>query len=145
VVERIYPGMETFERIVEVSNRGEMTAQLDYEIESLKIMDEYYEVGQSGLTSSAVETRMANNYPFTILIEKNDANLTPGSGTGYFKITVSWPYESGDDALDTYWGEKAYEYYNDYPGEECIELTMLLKATQERQEQNQNVVNTVNP
>ena len=46
VVERIYPGMEPFERVIQVNNKGEVTANLRYEVRSARIIDEYYEVGQ---------------------------------------------------------------------------------------------------
>ena len=42
-VEHVLPGMEDFEDIIEVTNRGEVGAKLEYTIQSVKIMDEYYE------------------------------------------------------------------------------------------------------
>lgn len=130
-VERIYPGMDPFEKIVEVKNRGEVNVALSYEIESLKIMDEYYEVtDDSGLTSQDIEAIMDTKYPFKIKIQKEDAGLLNGTADGQFKITVEWPYESGNDELDTKWGNKAYEYYSLNPGAKCIELKLRLKATQ---------------
>lgn len=130
-VERIYPGMETFEHIVDVKNRGEVNVQLSYDIESLKIMDEYYEVSEtSGLTSQYIETKMTSDYPFKIEIVKEDSGLMTGTGDGQFRITVEWPFESGDDELDTYYGSKAYEYYSTKPGAKCIELKLKLNASQ---------------
>ena len=38
-VEKVYPGMEDFEKIIEVQNRGEVNVELSYEIESVRIMD----------------------------------------------------------------------------------------------------------
>ena len=123
--------METFERIVEVKNRGEVNVALSYDIESLKIMDEYYEVSEtSGLTSQDIETKMTTDYPFKIKIQKDDSGLLAGTADGQFKITVEWPYESGDDELDTLWGNKAYQYYSLNPGAKCIELKLRLNATQ---------------
>lgn len=135
-VERVYPGMEKFERIIQVNNRGDMEAKLSYDVRTAKIMDEYYEIGQEipgnteGLTSSDIENIISNNYPFKISIEKDESNLSAENGVGYFKITVEWDYESGDDELDTEWGRKAYSFYNANPGENSIELNLLLKATQ---------------
>ena len=135
-VERVYPGMETFERIIQVNNRGDMEARLSYDVRSVKVMDEYYEIGQipqgetEELTSDDLEDIINNNYPFKISIEKDESELSAENGVGYFTITVEWDYESGDDALDTQWGERAYSYYNEHPGENSIELNLLLKATQ---------------
>ena len=132
VVDRIYPGMETFERTIEVHNKGETKAVLDYEIESLKIMDDTYEVNEeTGLTTQDIENKIKTEYPFKINIEKNDNQLEQGSKDGYFKITIEWPFDSGDDEKDTIWGNKAYEYYALNPGEKSIELKLQLIATQQ--------------
>lgn len=130
-VERVCPGMDNFEKIIEVNNRGEVGATLSYEIESLKIMGNTLEVSEtSGLTSEDIENKMKTEYPFKINIEKDDEGLVNGTGNGSFRITVEWPFESGDDAKDTEWGNRAYEYYSLHPGENCIELKLILKATQ---------------
>ncbi len=130
-VENFYPGMEDFEKIIEVQNRGEVNVELSYEIESVRIMDETIEKNdETGVTSESIEEKLKNDYPFKINIVKDDSNLITGSGNGSFKITVVWPYESGDDEADTNWGRKAYEYYENNPDKECIELKLVLKATQ---------------
>lgn len=130
-VERVCPGMDNFEKIIEVNNRGEVGATLSYEIESLKIMGNTLEVSEtSGLTSEDIENKMKTEYPFKINIEKDDEGLVNGTGNGSFRITVEWPFESGDDVKDTEWGNRAYEYYSLHPGENCIELKLILKATQ---------------
>ncbi len=130
-VEKVYPGMEDFEKIIEVQNRGEVNVELSYEIESVRIMDETIEKNdETGVTSESIEEKLKKDYPFKINIVKDDSNLITGSGNGSFKITVVWPYESGDDEADTNWGRKAYEYYENNPGKECIELKLVLKATQ---------------
>ena len=130
-VEKVYPGMEDFEKIIEVQNRGEVNVVLSYEIESVRIMDETIEKNdETGVTSESIEEKLKKDYPFKINIVKEDSNLITGSGNGSFKITVVWPYESGDDEADTNWGRKAYEYYENNPDKECIELKLVLKATQ---------------
>ena len=130
-VEKVYPGMEDFERIIDVQNRGEVNVELSYEIESARIMDETIEKNdETGVTSESIEEKLKNDYPFKINIVKDDSDLITGSGNGSFKITVVWPYESGDDEADTNWGRKAYEYYENNPDKECIELKLVLKATQ---------------
>ena len=49
---------------------------------------------------------------------------------GKFIITFEWPFESGDDAADTFWGNKAYEYYSLNPRKNSIELEVKLIASQ---------------
>ena len=64
VLDRIYPGMENFERTIEVHNKGETPAILTYEIQSLKIMDEIFEVSEdTGLTSDELENKIETEYP----------------------------------------------------------------------------------
>lgn len=136
VVQRVYPGMEDFERVIQVNNKGEVQASLRYEVRSARIMDEYYEVGQTNpttnedYTSAEIESIITNNYPFSISIETDETNFGATNGIGYYTITVEWDYESGNDTLDTYWGNKAYEFYEDNPGEDGIELNIMLIATQ---------------
>ena len=132
-VERIYPGMETFEKTIDVHNKGETRATLNYNIKSLKVLDQTYIVTEgSGITSDEIYEKMETEYPFKIKIEKDDTNLLNGTGSGLFKITVEWPFESGDDELDTLWGNKAYEYYSLNPGQKSILLNIELIATQQQ-------------
>lgn len=128
-VERVYPGMENFEKDITVRNKGEIKAQLDYDIISLKVMDESYTIGEN-MTSAELENKMKTEYPFKINVIKDDSELRAGTGPGLFSVTVEWPFESGDDELDTLWGNKAYEYYSLNPGEKSIEIEVKLTAKQ---------------
>ena len=128
-LDRIYPGMETFEKKVTVKNKGEIKAELDYNITSVKVMDEFYQMGQS-LTSEQLENKIKTDYPFKVNITKDDTELSQGIGPGLFSVTVEWPFESGDDELDTLWGNKAYEYYSVNPGAKSVEIQITLIAQQ---------------
>ncbi len=136
IIEKVYPGMETFERIIQVNNKGDVEATLRYEVRSAKILDEYYEVGQTNPTTheeytpADIENIITNNYPFKITIAKDETNFGAVNGIGYYTITVEWAYESGDDDLDTLWGNKAYNFYEANPGADGIELNIMLIATQ---------------
>ena len=132
VLDRIYPGMENFEKTIEVHNKGETPAILTYEIQSLKIMDETFEVSEdTGLTSDELENKIETEYPFKIDINAGEQTMIEENEQGSFKIMVEWPFESGDDELDTYWGNKAYEYYSLNPGSQSIVLKLELIATQQ--------------
>lgn len=128
-VERVYPGMETYEKNVEVKNKGDIKAELDYEITSLKVMDEFYKVDEN-ITMEELENKIQTEYPFKINITKDDTLLKQGVGEGMFSVTVEWPFESGNDELDTQWGNKAYEYYSLNPGKQSIEIEIKLTAQQ---------------
>ena len=128
-VDKIYPGMTPFEYDVNVKNEGEMRAKLDYEIRTIRIMDDNYIVSDT-LSSQDIENQIKQKYPFKINIISNDSKMDPKGGTGNFKIIVSWDYESGDDSKDTEYGNKAYQFYKDNPDEKSIEMNLILKAVQ---------------
>ncbi len=133
VVDRIYPGMDQFEQTIEVHNRGETPAVLTYEIKSLEVMGEVFEVSEdSGLTSDDLKNKIETEYPFKIGVNSEGDDLIEENGQGQFRVTVNWPFESGDDELDTYWGNKAYEYYSLNPGSQSIVLKLELVATQQQ-------------
>lgn len=128
-VDRIYPGMETAEKNVTVKNRGEIKAELDYKIISLKVLNESYKVGEN-ITDEELENKINTEYPFKINITKDDSLLSNATGDGKFCVTVEWPFESGDDELDTLWGNKAYEYYSSNTKSKSIEIEITLIAQQ---------------
>ena len=128
-VERIFPGMETTEKNVTVRNKGEIKAELDYKIMSLKVLDESYTVGEN-ITQEELVNKITNEYPFKIIVSKDDTLLREGTGEGAFCVTVEWPFESGNDELDTLWGNKAYEYYSTNPDAKSIEIEIDLIAQQ---------------
>ena len=127
-VGKIYPGMDTYIKEIDVTNTGELSAKLSYKIKSLKILDEYYEVG-NGVTEEELKEKIAE-YPFKINIETSKSEIESETGQAKFTITVEWPYESGDDEIDTSWGEKAYEYYEQNADEKSLVLEVELIATQ---------------
>ena len=128
-LDRIYPGMETVRKEVSVKNKGEISAKLDYDIIALKVMEEEYKIGED-MTSEELESKMKSEYPFKVNIVKDDAELLQGIGPGRFSVTIEWPFESGDDELDTLWGSKAYEYYSLNPGAKSVEIEITLIAEQ---------------
>ena len=67
-ISQIHPGMSEYTKIIKVFNEGDTEADLRYEVQSLRVMNTTYSV-EGGLTSSAIETRMNESYPFSIEIE----------------------------------------------------------------------------
>lgn len=127
---RIYPGMEgnkKFEKIIEVKNNGEKSAKLSYIVQEINVMGEKNTV--NGATEEEVN-QFFNKYPFKIKIEVEDEELQQGTGNGKFIVSFEWAFESGNDELDTYWGNKAYEYYAVNPDKNSIEIKLLLNASQ---------------
>lgn len=128
-VERIYPGMKNEEKVVTVKNTGEIKAELEYQLNSLKVLDDYYKVGEN-ITDEELLNKINKEYPFKINVTKDDTLLSQGLGNGEFKVTVEWPFESGNDELDTLWGNKAYEYYSKNSEGKSIEIEITLIAQQ---------------
>lgn len=129
-VSDIYPGMTTYTDSVKVSNIGESSATLSYEIVSVSILGEEYVVDENGvITSNDLINSLINDYPFKISINASNPVIAPNTEES-FNLTVYWPFESGDDDIDTYWGTKAYDYHELNPDNPSIKLKLKISATQ---------------
>lgn len=128
-IEKAYPGMEKYTKEIQVKNKGEMKAELSYNVKELRVLNETYIVGEN-ITADELKQKIETEYPFKININKNDSDLIQGTGDGSFTISVEWPYESGDDEKDTLWGNKVYEYYQANPNKKSIEIKLELAAKQ---------------
>jgi len=128
-VPNAYPGMTDYVNTLTIENESEVAANVTYEILEARIFDEEYiteegridsgqQIQQDDLTSDELETILSTNYPFTITFSLSSDTLSEISSnsvsTSNYSVTVHWPYESGDDDLDTYWGKKAYTYASTY-------------------------------
>lgn len=158
-VEEIYPGMNEAGTTIEANNKGEMDAKLSCRITHIRILDEDFYVependadrvpGMTYYTSDELLDKLLNDYPFKIQIYvdgilydgENDIIISASSPRTSISYRVNWPYETGtgaseisaNDAIDTEWGERAYEYYHDEtnPGNHyCIEVNLTIIAVQ---------------
>ena len=141
VIEHAYPGMQTVTKTVEILNDGEKDADIDFAIKSIRIFDDIFIAtdqmesgdtipqGATQTTSAALLTRLQNNYPFVLTITSNDTTVE-ADDSGSLTISFSWAYESGDDATDTGYGTDAYDFYEDNPTREAIELIIKLIVKQ---------------
>lgn len=134
------PGMEDFEKMIEVQNNSEVKAKISFEIKEVDIMTEKYIVPDDGettetgttYTSEELEHNLANNYPFIIEFSfLNDTQTIEKDGTGGVTLSMKWPLDSGNDELDTQWGERAYSYYQTNPDEPMIHILVRVKVEQE--------------
>ncbi|MBO5413229.1 MAG: hypothetical protein J6A29_02855, partial [Clostridia bacterium] len=128
-VDKIYPGMEDQTKTLTAYNEGEMIAQLSYDIKQIRILDTTYTASET-LTSAEIEELLAN-YPFKLTFSIDNSNLNAENGSATFIILLTWDFESGDDALDTAWGERAYEYNKNNPNSPSIHAEIEVRATQE--------------
>ena len=135
-VDKIYPGMTPYEESLSVTNDGEVPARLTYEIISISVFDQYFTTEDNSLTEEQLIQVMKENYPFTIRVTTSEETIDANGGTASFYINVNWPFESvntsgiSNDELDTYWGNKAYEFNNTNPTKPCIKIKVKLSAVQ---------------
>lgn len=127
-VDKIYPGMEKQTKKLTAFNEGEMKAILSYEIKKIRILTDKYTVSQEFTQEDLIE--MLENYPFKLTFEIDNTNLNQENGSAEFDVSLTWAFESGNDALDTEWGEKAYEYNEQNPDMSSIYVEIDVKAVQ---------------
>ena len=141
VVDDAYPGMTTYTHEIEANNYGEMAATVNYKLLYANIMgDEYTTVeGRSNageepvatdMTSAELVEKLEDDFPFKIEFDLSSGTLSAQNGSATYTISVSWAYESGDDATDTYWGNRAYTFKQANPGDPCIEMRVKISIQQ---------------
>lgn len=126
-IDSIYPGMTDFTDSINISNTGETTAYITYQVTSIKVFDEVLDT--SNYTSDELISFLKTKYPFLLTFEVSDEEIET-SNTSSFNVRLSWPYESGNDELDTYYGKKSYEFSQTNPNDNQIEIIVKIKASQ---------------
>ena len=66
---------------------------------------------EGGMTSERLESKLNSEYPFSFNVTLSSNVIRVGDTSQYYTFAMSWPYESGDDVQDTYWGNMAYDYH----------------------------------
>lgn len=110
----IYPGMETVTETIIIKNLGDSDAEVKYEIASARILGDEadnYVIDGGDVTSQYIENILANQYPFKISINLDKNYVLTKSEPALFEISISWPLDSGDDTIDSFWGTEAYKFY----------------------------------
>ena len=144
VVDEVYPGMTTYSKPIDAHNYSDLGASVAFEILSAEIMGTEYvteegkrdlgeELDGSEMTSAELEEKLEEDYPFKITFTISSNTIAAEGGIATYTISINWPYESGDDALDTYWGNQAYQYKQDFPGSPCINLKIKIIITQDEE------------
>lgn len=144
-ITNVYPGMETYSNSLTAYNKSEVSATITYTILEAKIFDEEYvsvegredngdEAEEDDMTSTELETFLSENYPFVITFGVSDDEMAAENGEATYAVNVEWPYESGNDELDTEWGIRAYDFKENNPTESCIVLKIKIFITQSHDE-----------
>lgn len=105
----IYPGMETVDELVNIENKGDSDAKLSYKIVSSRILDTEIN-GESLQDNTMLTDSLSHEYPFHVNIDLSKKYIAAGGDTSTFEVSVSWPLDSGNDALDTTWGNNSYNF-----------------------------------
>ena len=136
----IYPGMEPKEEEVTIKNLGDSDAQVNYNIISARILDKDNYTAEDSATSLYVEDQLAHKYPFHINIDLSKKYVSAQTDETVFKVSISWPLDSGKDELDSIWGNDAYQFKiaeqakktanKDYQILAAIKLDISLRAEQ---------------
>ena len=127
-VATIKPGMTNYVQTVDVTNNGETDATLSYSYKSVTIFGTLYDIS-TGYTPTQLKQMMETDNPFKVSVTYTNTNVTT-TNNGQYTITISWPFESGNDTLDTQWGEQAYDFLTANPGADCLIIVLELIASQ---------------
>lgn len=126
-IDSIYPGMPDYTNSLSITNIGETLANISYEVEEIKILDEFY--NSDMYSSNDLITRLKENYPFKMNFSINNQEVGTGQ-TSEFTFSLVWPYESGHDEADTYWGKKSAAFKEQYPDKDQIVIKVKIIAGQ---------------
>ena len=131
-LEDLYPGMPTHSETVELSNNGDMDATVSFTIHSITIMGETHSIEDTEYLDDpdALQAMIDSTYPFTLTYNASSGVIQADNGVMTLNFEVSWPYDSGQDDLDTYWGEKAYEYQQAHPGDKMLTIVLDVHVVQ---------------
>ena len=140
-VDNMYPGMDNFSQSIQVYNKSEMAADINYTILEMNILgtstitkEGTLESGGtlkgSEITSSELITKLTADYPFKITFNVANSIVDAETGESNFTINVVWPFESGNDALDTEWGNNAYIYKTNNSTLPSITMKVKLSVAQ---------------
>lgn len=126
-IDSLYPGMEDYSKTLRASNSGEADAVISYKVEKAEIFGE--NLKNLDLTDDQILQKLYADYPFKIGFEVSNQTI-PSGGEASITINVKWPYDSGDDEKDTFWGRKAYDFHEQNKDKPSIVLVVKISATQ---------------
>ena len=131
-IESLFPGMQDHVTEVTAFNRGGVAATLTYRVIEMTIFGVTYTCdGDSDLLGRIA----SEDFPFHITVGIDNEIMDAQIGESVVTITVSWPFEQGNDELDTYFGRKAAEFNSANPTDFPINILIELRASQNHPEE----------
>lgn len=101
----LYPGMSDFSDTYTIHNNGDLDAKITYNITYFRIFDT-----EITTTNGISFAQLSRDYPFDLELSHQSRFLEAGSSSS-FTVSCTWPFNSGNDALDTQYGQLAYDFY----------------------------------
>ena len=140
-VDSIYPGMENFQYQITAYNNSEVSARLVYLLLEANILGTEYvtvegrqndgdPIESGDLTSAALESQLASDYPFSISFDVTSSTIDEETGQEDFTVSIVWPYENNHDNIDTQWGIAAYDFKEDNPTLPSIFIRVKITISQ---------------
>lgn len=158
-VGEIFPGMTPKTQVISARNGGETEAELSCDILKMRILEDTYIAGETTYDNNGVQEvytsgklfELLQSYPFKIqiyidevLYEGEPIDMPADNKIVELKFVVDWDYEidsenqeeiDAADEIDTYWGNRAYEFDTNNPDDYSIFLEVKIRAVQK---ENQN-------
>lgn len=126
-IDSLYPGMTTYTQTLTASNSGEARAQISYEVIRTNILGD--DLTSMNYSDIQIINYLRSYYPFSIDFHVSN-DIVQSNSEETITISVSWPYESGQDEEDTKWGNLAYTYHSSHPDTPSIDLSIKITAYQ---------------
>ena len=126
-IDSLYPGMTTYTQTLTASNSGEARAQISYEVIRANILGD--DLTGMNYRDIQIINYLRSYYPFSIDFHVSN-DIVQSNSEETITISVSWPYESGQDEEDTKWGNLAYTYHSSHPDTPSIDLSIKITAYQ---------------
>lgn len=105
-MDSFFPGSEIKTKTINIKNAGDLPSTLTYKIDYLRIFDREFDL----TNQEELFDKLSEDYPFTINFSLDNNYLDNDSDTN-FTYSIIWPLDSGNDKLDTEWGNEAYKFY----------------------------------
>ena len=127
-IDSLYPGMDSYQKVLRASNSGEADAKINYKIEKATILGD--DLLALYLTDEEILNKIRKDYPFIIDFNVSNNIISKNGGEATIAIDIKWPYESGNDDKDTYWGNRAYDFHKVNSNTPSISLIVKITAIQ---------------
>lgn len=108
-IDRLYPGMDVFEKAINILNSSDFQATFSYQLSDLYLFGELQDV-----IDEEISQFLQTGFPFQLQFISSNEDLESGDGFARFTIQASWPFESEDaysKVIGNFQYHKGIHYY----------------------------------